>query len=66
MLAKKSSLGENLLAVAKVGRPEIQAKHYFNFKLPIVLLISRFSKFLIKYKNCENYLCNLIVILQTV
>jgi hypothetical protein len=33
---------------------------YFNFKLPSVLLASRCSNFLIKYKSCYNYLCNLI------
>jgi hypothetical protein len=33
---------------------------YFNFKLPCVLIVSRHSKFLIMYKDCENYLFNLI------
>lgn len=30
------------------------------FKLTSVLLVSRFNNFLIRYKNCDKYLCNLI------
>ena len=32
---------------------------YFNFKLPSVLLVSRYNKFVSKFNVCENYFCKL-------
>ena len=33
---------------------------YFNFKLPSVLLVSRYNKFVSKFNVCENYFCKLV------
>ena len=34
---------------------------YFNFNLPSTLLVSRYNKFMLKYRSCGNFLCKLVV-----
>ncbi len=50
-----------LMKLFKTNNMDIirECVNYFNFPLPSTLVVSRFNKFLIKYRNCDNYVCKL-------